>query len=294
MDILELEKLLMGTKFDCFIGNIHKIELKGFSYNDVFKIGNNNLGYYALKIRENDQRHLFDSIHCLNILNDPENIINKNTDIIEKEHYIIMVSDWINGKQPMDNNRDQIPVFFSKMAFLNKQNIVKGPYTSMYVDGNYFDSIHDLIDWEINYHRGFLHEMPRMEIVEILKNLNYGLSCIIIEEINTGNLFLTDDGKYKFIDTEWMHKGLNLYQFDHINYFGFEEKTWYNITDEAEECYRAYFDTLKVKNENANEQIRAIELLSLLRQNTILKFHGKENNDFMKKIRKVMEKEKYI
>ena len=42
-------------------------------------------------------------------------------------------------------------------------------------------------------------------------------------------------------------RGLNLYQFEKIDYFGFEEKTWYNITDEAEECYRDTYHVSRVR-----------------------------------------------
>ena len=294
MDITKLESLLKDTKYELFTGLIHKIELQGFAYNDVYKIGNDNLGYYALKVRENNQKHLYDSISCFKILDDSENIINKNIDVIEKSNYLIFVSDWITGIQPINTSRDKLSVFFSKIAFLNKQNIVKGPYTSMYADGIYFDTIDDLINWEINCHIDHLGKIPAKEIIEILNILKFGLPCIIMEEINTGNLFITKNGKYKFIDTEWMLKGLNLYQFDHINYFGFEEKKWYNITDEAEECYRAYFETLKIGDEEANEQIRAVELLSVLRQNTNLKYSGEENNDLEEKIKKVTGKKKFI
>jgi hypothetical protein len=294
MDVFELEILLEDTKYKCFIDNIHRIELKGFVYNDIYKIGNNELGYYALKIRSITQKHLFDSIDCLKIINDSDDMVNKNTDIIEKEPYIIMVSNWIDGTQPIDTNRKQLPEFFSRIAFFFFFYIVKRPYTSMYADGNYFDSIKDVVDWEINYHKDFLCEMLTKETIEVLNNLKHGLNCIIMEEINTGNLLITHDGRYKIIDTEWMHRGLNLHQFDHFNYFGFDDKTWYNITEEAEDCYRAYFDSLKIKNEEANEQIRAIELLSVLRQNTFLEVGGKENDGLKEKIKIVMEKEKYI
>ena len=186
-----------------------------------------------------------------------------------------MVSEWLNGIQPIDNNRNLLPSFFEKLAYLNKQNIVNGHYTSMYMDGNYFNTIDDLIDWEINYHKQYLQIF--IEVNKYLKNLKLGLSCIILEDVNTGNLLLTNDGKYKYIDTEWIINGLNLYQFEKVDYFCFEEKDWYNITDEARECYRAYFNTLGIKDDEANEQIRAYELLSVLRKNTYLKHIKKDD-----------------
>ena len=132
-------------------------------------------------------------------------------------------------------------------------------------------------------------------MTEVLEVLKHGFTCIINEDMNCGNLFITDDEEYKIIDTEWIIKGINLYQFQHINYFGFDEKKWYNITDEAKDCYEAYFCALGLSNAEANEQIRAMELLSVLRTNTFLKDSKKDNDEEIgRRIKIVMNKEKFI
>jgi len=296
MEINEVEKILEGTQYKHFIGAMQKVTLKEYVYNDLFKTGNKNSGYFAVKIRKKDTKNFVDSIDCLKTANDAEGFINKNGGIIENEDYVLTVSEWLNGKQPIDDNRDKLPLFFSKLATFNKNNIVGGPYTSMYTDYNYFDTADELIDWEINYHKNFFFEnMDIKGITEILKTLKHGITCIINEDMNCGNLFITDEEKYKVIDTEWIIRGINLYQFQHINYFGFEEKTWYRITEEAKDCYEAYFGTLGLSNAKANEQIRAIELLSVLRTNTFLKDLKKDNDEeILKRIEIVMGKEKYI
>ena len=232
----------------------------------------------------------------MSVLNDREEFVNKIIDIIEKDDYIIMISEWLNGLQPIDNNRNLLPSFFEKLAYLNKQNIVNGPYTSMYANGNYFNTTDELVDWEINYHKQYLQSFIKInEIDKYLKNLKLGLSCIILEDANIGNLLLTNNGKYKYIDTEWIMRGLNLYQFEKMDYFGFEKKEWYNITDEAEECYRAYFNTLGIQNDEANEQIRACELLNVLRENTYLKHLKRdEEKEIGRKLKIINEKNKFI
>jgi hypothetical protein len=296
MEIYEVEKILSGNQYEPFIGSLQKMTFKDNVYNDLFRIGNEYLGHFVLKIRKKDTKNFTDSINCIKIANDVENIINKNIGIIEKENYILTISEWLEGEQPTDSNRDKLPLFFSKLAIFNKNNIIEGPYTSMYLDYNYFDNADELINWEINYHKKYFFEnMDIKGIMEILDNLKHGITCLINEDMNCGNLFITNDGKYKIIDTEWIIRGINLYQFQHINYFGFDEKNWYNITDEAKECYEAYFGTLGINNAEANEQIRAIELLNILRENTYLKYR-KKNNDkgIEKKIKIIMEKEKYI
>jgi len=296
MEIKDIENLLKNTRYEKFIGHFQSIELKSNIYKNLFKIGNDKLGYYSLKIRENTEKQILDTINCLSVLNDNEEFVNKIIDIIEKDNHIVMISEWLNVIQPIDNNRNLLPAFFEKLAILNKQNVVNGPYTSMYADGNYFETTDELIDWEINYHKKYLQtSIETSEIIKYLKNLKLGLSCIILEDVNTGNLLLTNDGKYKYIDTEWIMRGLNLYQFEKIDYFCFGKKEWYNITDEAEECYRAYFNTLGIKNDEANEQIRAYELLSVLRHNTYLKYHKKDDdNEIERRIKMIIEKNRFI
>jgi hypothetical protein len=296
MEIHELEILLKDTKYREFIGFIYPIELKNYVYKDLFRIGNKNTGYFVLKLRKSTRRDVVESIRLLKLLRDPENFINKYIDIIEKTDLLIMVSNWLDGFQPIDNNRKDLPLFFSKLAYLNKHNIGKSPFTSMYVDGNYFNTINELIDYEINYHKNYFKDIVEIKyIVEILDTLKHGLATIILEDMNTGNLIVTNDGQYKFIDAEWVINSLNLYQFEKIDYFGFEERKWYNINNESKECYTAYFETLGIKFEEANEQIRAFELLQVLRKNTYLKYFGKDNdNEIERRIKIVMEKEKYI
>jgi hypothetical protein len=116
-----------------------------------------------------------------------------------------------------------------------------------------------------------------------------------MEDMNTANLYITNGGKYRIIDTEWIIKGLNLYQFEKTNYFGFDEREWYNINEESKECYKVYFDELGIKRDEANEQIRAFELLQVLRKNTYLKSYKKNNDkEIEKRIKIVIGKERYI
>jgi hypothetical protein len=296
MDITELEKLLKNTKYERFIGSIYPIELKKYVYNDLFKIGNEDDGYFVLKLRNSNRKDVVESIKILETLNDPDDFILKYNDIMEKDGFLILVSDWLYGVQPIDNDRNLLPLFFEKLAILNKNNIGNGPFTSMYADGKYFNTINELVDFEINYHKYYFKDIVETKyIVNILNELKNGIATIILEDMNTGNLLITEKGECKFIDTEWIINGLNLYQFEKIDYFGFEENKWYNINEEAKDCYIAYFKTMGINFTEANEQIRAFELLQVLRTNTYLKYSGKDNDDEIKRrIKIVMEKEKYI
>jgi len=298
MEIKDLENIIKDTKLEQFIGLIDYVELKGYKYDNLYKIGNENQGYFALKIRKNTQKYILDSIENMKKIIDPDEFIHKNNDIIEKDGLIIMISDWINGIQPIDNNRKHLKNYFSLLAKFNKNNIVNNNFSSMYTYGNYFNSINDLVDWEINYHYKYLQEIIESnEISEILNNLKKGKPCVILEDMNTGNLIITKDGKYIFIDTEWIINGLNLYQFEKIDYFGFDERKWYNINEEAKDCYIAYFETLGIETEEANKQIRAFELLQILRTNTCLRCNEDNNynaEEIKNRIKIVLEYKNYI
>ena len=295
MEICTVEELLIGTKFEQFIGFVKNVNFNNYVYDNLFIIGNNEFGHYSVKIRNSGQQNVIDSIKNMNSIKDPEEYLNKFIEIIEKENFIAIISKWIEGIIPIEK-KYIVPEFFSQLALLNKSNICDGQFTSMYLDYKYFNTISELLDWERNFHKNYIMEIFDYKILsEVLNCLKNGISCIINEDMNCGNMVLAKDGKYKIIDTEWIIKGTNLYQFQHIDYFGFNEKKWYNITDEADKCYEAYFNTLGVKLDESNEQIRAIELLNVLRENTYWKSTGKENdNEIKRRIKVVLEKEKFI
>ncbi|MDR2029032.1 MAG: hypothetical protein LBP93_05780 [Treponema sp.] len=297
MEIPELENLLKDTKYASFFGSVQKVELKNYTYPDLFKIGKEETGYYAIKIRRNNEPHIIDSLDCISKIVDPENVIYKNMDVFQKDGFIIQVNKWINGKQPIDINREKIPEIFGKLACINKKNIVNGPYTTMYAEGKRFETIKEMVNWEMDQHKNYLPDgINWMEVSEILKELEKGIRSIIVEDINTGNMYITDDGKYKIIDIDWLHNGLNLYQFDHFDYFNFYGNVWYVITgEEARESYIAYFDELGISKEEANEQIRSSEILSILRQNTYWEKSNRPNEEEIKRrIKIVLERDRFI
>ena len=296
MGISETEKLFIGTQYEPFIGTLNVITLKKYVYDNHFKMGNNKLGYFSIKTRKTEEKNVRDSINSLNEMNDTENYINNVIGIIEKDGNTLLVSEWLNGIQPIDIKRDTLPAFFAKLATFNKNNPTKGPFTSMYVDGHYFNSISEMIDWEINQHKEYFSEKMDVEVILCaMESLKKGIPCIINEDMNCGNFIVTNDGKCKIIDTEWIIKGNNLYQFQHFDYFGFSGKKWYNITKEAKDCYMAYFEALGTGYAEANEQIQAIELLNVLRENTQWKFSGKsDNNEIERRIGTILGKENYI
>ncbi|MCL2411201.1 MAG: hypothetical protein FWC97_06105 [Treponema sp.] len=298
MEIKQLEIILKDTHFEHLTGSIESVELNGVVYKNLFKAGNKNTGYFAVKTRKKENKFVVDSLYNTALINDTDDFINKSKDIIEKSDRIVIISNWLNGIQPIHNHKEYLPKFFELLAHFNKRNIAKGLSTSMYTYNKYFDKIDDLINWEIIHHKKYFQGIYKTnEIIKILGSLKNGFPCVILEDMNTGNLIVTDDGKYKYLDLDWIINGLNLYQFEKIDYFGFKEKKWYYINEKAKDCYTAYFETLGIKTEEANEQIRAFELLQILRINTRLICNEDDSYDeeeIKNRIKTVMEHNKFI
>jgi len=101
MEITEIEKLLEQTPFEQFTGTFREISHMGYVYKDLFKIGNAESGFYVLKVRNKNKVNVTDSINLLKSVNDPDNLFNKYTGIIEKNDCIITISKWIDGIQPI-------------------------------------------------------------------------------------------------------------------------------------------------------------------------------------------------
>jgi len=91
----------------------------------------------------------------------------------------------------------------------------------MYLDGKSYPSIEEMINAEaLPYLEIYRGKHDKKIIKKNIENLNLGLGCIIIEDMNTGNMLKTEKGSLKIIDAEHITSGLNLYQFEHINILG--------------------------------------------------------------------------
>jgi len=267
MELPGLADLLARTPYGHLAGTARHVSLKGFGYPDLFRIGREGEGGFAVKLRPAGQANIEDSLACLAARRDPDGLIQDYAGTFVVGEWRILVSPWLEGGQPIDSGREALPRFFGLLARFNRENLCGGPYTTMYADGRRFDVIGELVDWETDELLAAAGEdFPAREAREVLGGLKRGMGCLVNEDVNTGNMFLTESGRPLFIDTEWFHRGLDLHQFEHLNLLGFNERHWYNITDEARDCYAAYFEALGTRPGEANEEIRAWEMLAVLRQ----------------------------
>jgi hypothetical protein len=273
----DLANLLRDTPFAALAESAVPVTVRGFTYPDLFRIGSFDSGYFCVKLRPANAPHVNESLRCLSSMQDPENLISRYVSVLLRDDTRILISQWVTGVQPFENAGHTLPEFFRRQARFNLHNPSDGPFTSMYSDGEHFDSIEELVDAEIDYHLGFFDvEDYRTAVIDAVQPLKGGLGCLVFEDMNPGNMFLTDKGEYVLIDTEWLHPGLNLHQFDHTNYFRFREPKWYTITEEAAACYAAYFGELRLDAKEANAQVRAYEVLAVVRSNTYWHFFQME------------------
>lgn len=277
MEVPELEALLERTPYAGLAASARRVSLKGFEYPDLFRVGGEDGNSYAVKLRPADQANIADSLACLAVRKDPEGLIQDYTGTFVVDGWRILVSPWLEGRQPIDGGREALPRFFALLARFNRDNPSAGPYTSMYLNGRRYAAIAELVDAEVETCLAAIDDgFPGAEAREALGALKSGLACLVNEDVNTGNMFFARGGKPVFIDTEWLHSGLNLHQFDHLNLLGFDEEAWYNITEEARDCYVAYFEALGLPRRLADEQIRARELLAVLRQDAYWRWKKEE------------------
>lgn len=263
-----------NTKYEDVFIKIENVTLQGHLYNDLFKAYMKTGKVYAIKIRDLSNKHVQESIRYLSEMNDVENSIVKNEDVLISDDKYICISKWIHGVQPIDTNRDKIKIFYSMLATFNKNNLSNGPYTSMYLDGKQFLSIEELVITEFNgYISGYNGKHNKLIIQNSVKNICLGFGCLILEDMNTGNMIIDQNENYHFIDTEYLTAGINLYQFDHINLFNLDELKWYNISNEKDDVLKEYFKIICDDFSKIKKQIAGFAMLKLFRNIAFLNWN---------------------
>lgn len=287
--LYNIKELLKLSKIHDSIDSINNVELMGFTYPDLYKVGSTHTGFYSVKIRDKRRYNIPDSLRCLESLVDTHNTVVTYSEVIETEDVYLLITPWIDGIQPIESNRDRIKDFFIHLAYLNRDNPSSGPYTSMYLDGRKFDTVEEMVDFEVNgLLKQYKGDIPRSLMLESLEPLKNTLHCIIHEDLNTGNMIIDSSDKIRFIDTEFYTHGLNIYQFDHVNITGSAEKKWYNFTDEVVEYLTAYYNVLEVTPKEANRQLKAYSILKELRF-MVYSIFKKEDIDFWSLDKKIMQ-----
>ncbi|MCG8481398.1 MAG: hypothetical protein MI724_20055 [Spirochaetales bacterium] len=269
--------LLARSELADWASSARPVERHGHLYTDLFVITHPTHGDLFVKIRRADEAHIGRSLQSLADIRDREGLVEKHIHVERVGDRYIIATRRVLGSYIEGEKRSELPRFFGALARFNTENRSRGPFTSMYADGRLFQSVDELIEHEIAEHFRWVGAIDLRLLREALGALGSGFGCVIQEDTNVGNMILTTDGEPTFLDTEWIHASANLYQFDHMNPFGISEAAWFNITEEAQECYAAYFDALGESRLKANDQIRGIELLSALRANTYRTYCGSDD-----------------
>jgi hypothetical protein len=270
-----IKAALSRTAYAEYLSAIWPINANGYQYEDLFRIGTDPEDSYVIKIRPKTAKNVYNALKCFAWLADEDDLLEKYHELFEVDDRLVLVTKWVAGSQPCEENRDRIPDFFRRLAGLHKNNICSGPVTSMYADGRSFDAVEEMIDAEMDYHHGFYELSFSWDTcLQIVDSCKRGLTCAVHEDIHPGNMFLPCNGDLLLIDCEWLHRGLNLHQFQHIDFFGRGKPAFYKIRKEAAESYRAYFKEIEVNEKEANDQIRGFEMLSAIRWNTYWRYNG--------------------
>jgi len=259
-------ELLKHTSLNQDNIQIQHICMQGYTYDNLFKLISNGKSY-SIKVRNLNDWNIRESLYCLNIMIDENNFIHTYCEVIKTNNSILLISEWIEGNQPIEKNREDIKHFFKNLGRFNKTNICDGPYTSMYLDGIQFSTIDEMVETELNQH--LVYYKGKHSIKDIRRSvlgLCAGIGAIINEDMNTGNMIIDNEGNYKILDTEYLLRGLNLYQLDHVNFLRTEKSSWSNITNEAKESLYLYFKELGTNSFDITNQLQAYYLMSELRK----------------------------
>ncbi len=284
MEARDLPSVLARSGFAREVVSAEHVVAHGHRYANLYKIACAD-GVFACKVRSKEDSHVADSIERLREMDDAEDLVQRYDTVIADGDRYLLISRWIDGVQPMHQSRRLLPEFFARLARFNLRNPHAGPYTSMYLDGREFGSIGDMVAWELGSHG---EPARRRVIAELTRPLKNGLACVTFEDANPGNMIVTTDGRHVLIDTEYLHAGLNLHQFDHVDPFS-DDAPWHAIHGEASDCLVAYFDELSVSKDEANAQARAFFTLSALRTRSYERWKGEnaDSADFARAIQRI-------
>ena len=114
----DLRRLLDGTPWSRLAGTADPVSLQAFQYADLFRIGDDSSGRYAVKLRPAEQSNIADSLRCLAARIDPAGLIQDYQDAFQVDGWWVLVSPWVEGRQPIKGGRDKLPLFFSRLAAL--------------------------------------------------------------------------------------------------------------------------------------------------------------------------------
>lgn len=274
-----MNNILKNTKYKNKIVSLNEVCVHGHTYYDLFKMVLDDGMEYSVKIRNINTVHIADSLKYLSEMKDSGRIISNYHDVIKTKENYILISKWISGSHPDNSDRDILTKTFSALAQFNKDNRHTGPYRSMYTDSVAYNTIEELVDRET---KPYLIHYKGTHSIKFLKScldkLKSGLGCLILEDMNIGNILIENTGRLHFIDTEYMTAGLNLYQFEHINLLQFDQEEWFNISKNAHTILITYFQTLGETNKRASAQTGGYYVLSILRKLFFLQQQKKETD----------------
>lgn len=222
-----------------------------------------------LKIRLKESFNIRHSLSAICQMNDSTGLFENFEAVITEGEYLFFMREWYQESATLDEKKKLMPSLFERLAVFHRANPGRPPFFSKYSDGKIFDSIADLVAWEVDYHMTFFDATALTEgIYHDVLYLKNSAPVIIHEDVHPANMISLPDGSTKLIDTEWMHSGVNLYEFEYIKLFDSYESDPWDIDRYGLECYRHYFKAFGLDKEKAENFFRAFELLKILRLNT--------------------------
>lgn len=250
-------------------------ELVNEENGSLYKLEFNTTQNLFLKIIPNSIKAYEISLPILKSIVDTDNIIQKYSDIIHLDDYILLFTKEFTE----DNSGKKIPLLYEKLASFHLSNRTDSlPVSSNYLDYNEFGTISEMVDFEFKNHIKNITVKDKIsELKDMIEPLKNGFATIIHGNIHPGNVL--SNNTPILIDTETIHISNNLYDFEFLDLFDLNNCSPWYIKHDAKSCYRRYFEVLNIVGVERYEIVKAIETLNLLRENSYKVFCGEEYTD---------------
>ncbi|QQO10049.2 hypothetical protein [Breznakiella homolactica] len=250
---------------------------------NVYLLERNNRRYVA-KVSNNSFNHFVYSseLYQNTAINDPDSLLSKKIGFRYDGKNYFVLEKYVEGDTDPETIRAIMPGIFYKIGVFHRENKAEGRVWSMYSDGRKFDSIEDMVRYEFSYHESYWEDTKTLDpCLSAVMNLTKGFRTVLHGDLHLGNVILRDSGPV-LIDTEWSALSLNMFEFEHVDFFGISRDYSEKVTDNALDCYRAYFYALGINEKISNELIRGYNVLKVMRKNTYDRYY--KNYEDLKKI----------
>ena len=187
---------------------------------------------------------------------------------------------WIKGSDLRVHNRNQLPNVFKKLSIFHKFAKNNDSIISP-VSKKEYNTIKELIEGETDIFSEYIPSISKDKILSVFRILKNGFKTKIHGDFHPGNIVLNTNNKLFIVDWMLSINSLNFFDLDYLSFNNSnkkeEDKNWWNIINEADECLVKYLDSTNLKIDVNN--VKKLITLWALYQSLFNSFNKNNNNN---------------